>query len=94
MLNRLGKLLINFSALFFPGDEHVPDRGRMDYFRAVEQARKEWQDAKKRFDQISDPDLIDHAIYAVEATERRYMYLLIKAREGGVTLSSPESPHQ
>lgn len=92
MLSSLGKLLMNFSALFFPGEEQLSNRGSVDFLQAVEQARREWQDARDRFNQISDPDLIDHAIYAVEATERRYMYLLKKARERGFNLGSPECP--
>ena len=54
----------------------------------MEEARQEWQSAKERFDQISDPDLIDHAIYDLEAAERRYVYLLKKAKEEGVKLYS------
>ncbi|NLA04583.1 MAG: DUF2508 family protein [Firmicutes bacterium] len=52
----------------------------------VEQARQDWQCARERFDQISDPDLIDHAIYDLEAAERRYVYLLKKAREEGADI--------
>lgn len=55
------------------------------YFTLVTQAKQEWQDAKKRFNEVSDPDLVDYAIYALEAAERRYIYLLKKAREGEVT---------
>ncbi|NMD42185.1 MAG: DUF2508 family protein [Firmicutes bacterium] len=52
----------------------------------VETARLEWRSARNRFNQISDPDLIDHAIYDLEAAERRYIYLLKKAREEGANI--------
>jgi len=42
----------------------------------VEKARIEWEQSQVLFNEVKEPDLIDHAIYAMEAAERRYMYLL------------------
>ncbi|MGM0502315.1 MAG: DUF2508 family protein [Bacillota bacterium] len=42
----------------------------------IEEAREEWIKAKKYFNIVSDPDLIDHAIYLLGAAERKYEYLL------------------
>ena len=82
MLRKIGQIINNFSTRFFPGEEQELEvQQQDDYYRMVEQARREWQDAKHRFEQIADPDLIDHAIYAIEAAEQRYIYLLKKARE-------------
>jgi hypothetical protein len=47
----------------------------------VEAARQEWKSAREYFNIVTDPDLIDHAIYALEAAEKRYVYLLKKIRE-------------
>lgn len=47
----------------------------------VDRAHKEWVQAKSLFDEINDPELIDHAIYAMEAAERKYIYLLKLARK-------------
>lgn len=47
----------------------------------VEKARTEWEDAKVFFNEAQDPALVDHAIYAMEAAERKYMYLLKEARQ-------------
>ena len=33
------------------------------------------------FDQIVEPELVDHAIHAMVAAEKKYMYLLKKARQ-------------
>lgn len=46
----------------------------------VEQARQEWVNAKSFFDNVVDPDLVDYAVYSIEAAERKYVYLLNKAR--------------
>ena len=48
---------------------------------AAEAARKEWLRAISYFDQVVDPDLIDYATYSLRAAERKYVYLLKKARE-------------
>lgn len=88
MLKKLTEFLLTLSGCFFPSVEQLDPRQPDDYFTVVEQARREWQSAKERFDQISDPDLIDHAIYDLEAAERRYIYLLKKAKEEGVNLYS------
>ena len=47
----------------------------------VEQARLEWQLARRFFESVTDPDLIDYAIYNLQASERRYAYLLKLARQ-------------
>ncbi len=47
----------------------------------IEEAKRDWQAAKNYFNSVTEPDLIDHAIYAMEAAEKRYVYLLRRARE-------------
>lgn len=85
MLDRLTEFFSALSAYFLPAGGRPAAPGQ-DYFSMVEQARQDWQCARERFDQISDPDLIDHAIYDLEAAERRYVYLLKKAREEGADI--------
>lgn len=51
---------------------------------AVEQARLEWVAARRYFETVTDPDLIDHAVYLLEAAQRKYTYVLKKARESNV----------
>ncbi|HEX3048321.1 MAG TPA: YaaL family protein [Bacillota bacterium] len=50
----------------------------------LEMAQREWKYARLYFDSVTDPDLIDHAIYNLEATEKKYTYLLKQAREIGI----------
>ncbi|NLJ86426.1 MAG: YaaL family protein [Firmicutes bacterium] len=52
-----------------------------DLEAVIEQARQEWVNARTFFDNVVDPDLVDYAIYSIEAAERKYMYLLRKARK-------------
>lgn len=47
-----------------------------DLYVNLENAKKEWEEAKNIFENVSEPDLVDYAIYNVEAAERKYVYLL------------------
>ncbi len=86
MLNKLTVLFRTISEYLFPSEQQPAVCWPEDHFTMVETARLEWRSARNRFNQISDPDLIDHAIYDLEAAERRYIYLLKKAREEGAKI--------
>ncbi|MGV8145392.1 MAG: DUF2508 family protein [Alkaliphilus sp.] len=47
----------------------------------VHKAHEEWQNAEKFFHSVSDPDLIDYAVYNLDAAKSRYIYLLKKVKE-------------
>ena len=53
----------------------------------IDKARKEWDVAQIQLAQMSDPELIDYAVYRLKAAEKRYMYLLKKAEQKGVSRS-------
>jgi hypothetical protein len=53
----------------------------------VERARLDWLEARAYFDNVTDPDLVDYAIFCIEAAEKKYMYLLKLAREQGLRLN-------
>ncbi|MDI9419007.1 MAG: YaaL family protein [Firmicutes bacterium] len=64
-----------------------PDANEFDTFaevdqaslrQQVEEAKDAWLAARSYFDSLTDPELIDYAIYSLEAAERKYMYLLKK----------------
>lgn len=62
------------------------DEGRAEFFMAVAKARQEWFDAQNYFENVIEGDLIDHAIYKVEAAKSKYMYLLKHARQYGIKM--------
>ncbi len=43
---------------------------------SVIKAKNEWLAAQNYFDNVSDHDLVDCAIYEMEAARKKYMYLL------------------
>lgn len=76
-----------------PEDGSIKARelGKDEFLVAVEQARAEWLAAKTYFDNVTDPDLVDHAIYSIEASERKYMYLLKRASALGYGIAPPRA---
>lgn len=57
------------------------DSGKKDQaFSQVDEAKQEWLAALSLFHNVSEEELIDHAIYALNAAERRYFFLLKKSR--------------
>ncbi len=54
-----------------------------DIFAAeVKRAYADWQAAENYFDNVAaDQDLIDFAIYDMEAAKKKYAYMLKKAKE-------------
>lgn len=60
----------------------------------IEAAKREVEAAEHYFQNVTDPELVDHAIYAAEAAKRKYLYLhrqLRRARGGTVDLGQGES---
>ena len=56
----------------------------------LEQAWREWRHARLYFNIVTDPDLIDYAIFNMGATEKKYIYLLKQARETGINVEDFE----
>lgn len=51
------------------------------YAEDVKQAYADLKAAENYFDNVDDPDLIDFAIYDIEAAKKKYAYMLKKARQ-------------
>lgn len=47
----------------------------------LKQAHKEWKQSELYFENVTNDELIDHAIYNMEATKKKYFYLLNQLRE-------------
>ena len=79
----LQRIMDNISRRLLPKEE--PLSPPESYYLPVKQAWQEWQDAKQRFNQVSEPGMVDYAVYSLQAAERRYIFLLQKAREESST---------
>lgn len=60
------------------------DEQHKELLNIVHDARDEWNAAQNYFENVSDPELVDYAIYKIEAARRKYMYLLKQARIAGI----------
>lgn len=56
-----------------------------EFIRIISMAKQEMIDAQSYFDNVTDPELIDHAIYRMEAAKSRYVYLLKQAKDKGLS---------
>jgi len=67
-------------------DEENIKSPEVELAEEVKNAHLDWIQSQKYFESVSDPDLVDHAIFMEEAARRKYLYLLKKAREHGISL--------
>jgi hypothetical protein len=77
------------SSLFLGEDEGTVKTPEILLADEVKKAHQEWVRAQKYFECVTDPDLVDHAIFTEEAARKKYIYLLKKAREQGITVEKP-----
>lgn len=64
------------------GDQGQDDRALL--LENVCRAREDWHAAQNYFQNVSDPELVDYAIFKVEEAKCKYMYLLRLAKKEGL----------
>ncbi|HPW40818.1 MAG TPA: YaaL family protein [Bacillota bacterium] len=50
-------------------------------------AKQEMHDAQNYFDNVTAPELVDHAIFRMEAAKSQYVYLLKLAKDKGLSVT-------
>ena len=65
-------------------DDYKSNDKTNQFLKAVNDAREEWISAMNFFENVTEPDLIDYAIYKIEASRRKYMYLIKQAKISGI----------
>lgn len=63
-----------------------------EFLRTISIAKQEMLDAQSYFDNVTAPELIDHAIYKMEATKAQYVYLLRLAKDKGLRVNMQNVP--
>jgi hypothetical protein len=66
---------------------HRPVAKEEDFFEQVRQARLDWQIALNNYNFCEDPDFIDYSIYNIQCKEKRFIYLIKRARKENVRLN-------
>ena len=59
-----------------------------DIIMQLEEAKLEWEIAKKYFAVADDPKLVDYAIYREDQCKAKYIYFLLEAKRKGVTIDA------
>ncbi len=80
-MNRKKIIEILFSNLKY-SQEHK------DIIIQLEEAKLQWEIAKKCFSMVDDPKLIDYAIYREDQCKAKYIYFLLEAKRKGVTIDA------
>lgn len=57
------------------------------FMMMLKEAHADWQNAQKFFDNTTEPDLIDYAIYEMEASKTRYRYLIKQAKKKNIKIN-------
>jgi hypothetical protein len=63
-------------------------KDQTELVKAIEEAREQLQYARRYFDIVDEPKLIDHAIYMEDAARTKLTYLLGEAKERGIRVDS------
>lgn len=64
--------------------EVLPEYTHEQLLIELQESKREWQFSQLYFDNVIEIDLIDHAIFLLGAAERKYDYLLKKAKNEGL----------
>jgi hypothetical protein len=78
---RLAELLVGISNRLVPDYQPAPAlTAPAGLEETLGQALREWRAAQQYFDAVTEPGLVDHAIYVIRAAEQRYDYLIKQAK--------------
>ncbi|MDI3481122.1 MAG: hypothetical protein PWQ97_777 [Tepidanaerobacteraceae bacterium] len=70
------------SKLFLESDGETVMQAKISLAEEIKKAHQDWIKAQEYFECVTDPDLVDHAIFTEEAARKKYIYLLKKAKQG------------
>ncbi|MGI6586432.1 MAG: YaaL family protein [Gracilibacteraceae bacterium] len=59
----------------------------MELISTILKVKQEMHDAQSYFDSVTAPELVDHAIYRMEAAKAQYVYLLKLAKDKGLSMN-------
>jgi hypothetical protein len=63
------------------GIQDSEEKALEEFFYSLHKAQQEMHDAQNFFDNVVDKELVDHAIYKMEAAKSKYVYLLKQAKD-------------
>jgi hypothetical protein len=92
-MDKLERALQSLQAPASPPDS--PQRNaEQEYALGARRALDELHVAENYFNSITDPDLIEYALYEIEAARRKYEYMMRKLRSSEATWENASEPLQ
>ncbi len=65
----------------FLEDKKIIEEKEKNLEDEIKEAHQKWLNARRYFNNVSEPELIDHASYLLQAARTKYMYLLDRVKE-------------
>ncbi|SNX53827.1 DUF2508 family protein [Thermoanaerobacterium sp. RBIITD] len=79
--------LYNFFKEISATKENIGDENTA-LINEVKNTMRQLKDAEMYFQNVTDPDLVDQAIYNLESLRKKYIYLIKKAKENGINFNN------
>ncbi|NLJ97866.1 MAG: DUF2508 family protein [Tissierellia bacterium] len=76
-----GEKILRYANILAEGLKAKENMEEEKILESLRKAHKEWKDKERYFQSVTDEDLIDYAIYDLEASKMKYNYLLKKLKE-------------
>lgn len=83
-MDNIPRKVIQLKDIVFNVNSQEEEISKESIYISLRKAKQDWENAKNIFENVTNPDLIDYAIYNVDAAEKRYMYLLKQIKSGNV----------
>ena len=81
MYKEKGKRIIKYANILAEKLKAKEKTEKEKILESLKEAREEWENKEEYFQSVTEADLVDHAIYELEASKIKYTYLLKKIRE-------------
>lgn len=79
-----GKRIIKYANMLAEKLKNKEKTEKEKILESLKEAQEEWKDKEKYFQSVTEADLVDHAIYELEASKIKYIYLLKKIKETNI----------
>ena len=83
-----GKRIIEYALTLSEKLKEITNKDKDDdeeLLESLNKAKEEWMEKEKFFNTVTEPDLIDYAIYDMEASKKKYTYFLKKVKEKDIS---------
>lgn len=79
-----GKRIIKYANMLAEKLKNKEKTEKEKILESLKEAQEEWKDKEEYFQSVTEADLVDHAIYELEASKIKYIYLLKKIKETNI----------